>query len=98
MTVDGPQLTIFIRPCVPYGDPVFCKILDVGVTSQEPKQFMNNRLEMQFLGGENRKPFSQVKTHLMAEDTLGSGAGAIATKHSSLTHIAKKIKILLHIL
>ena len=96
MTVDGPQITVLIRPLVPYGDPVFVKILDVGVTIQKPKQFIDNRFEMQFLGSENRKPSAQVKTHLMAEDALGSDASAIAAEHSSLAHMAKKIKILLH--
>ena len=36
MTIDGPQVTILISPFVPYGNPVIVKILDVGVTCQEP--------------------------------------------------------------
>ena len=96
MTVDGPQITVLICPLIPYGDPVFIKILYIGVPSQEPKQFMDNRFEMQFLGGENRKPYAQVKTHLIAENTLSSGAGPVASEHPSFAHMTQKGKILLH--
>jgi hypothetical protein len=33
---------------------------------------------MNFLGGEQRKAFLEVETHLMAEDADGTGAGAVA--------------------
>jgi hypothetical protein len=51
---------------------------------------------MQLLGGENRKPFREIKSHLITEHGACPGAGAIATVTSSVHHMSEKIEILLH--
>ena len=38
---------------------------------------MNDRLEVQLLGGENREPMTQIKAHLVTKYTHSAGASAI---------------------
>jgi hypothetical protein len=52
--------------------------MGIGIALQEPEQLIDDTLEMNFLGGEQRKAFLEVETHLMAEDADGTGAGAVA--------------------
>ena len=42
LAVDRPQIAVFIRPLVPDSDVVFVQIRHVGVTLQEPQQFMDD--------------------------------------------------------
>ena len=57
---------------------MFLQIAHVGVTAQEPQQFIDDRLEVQLLGGEERETLLQVEPHLMAEDTQGARAGTVS--------------------
>lgn len=57
---------------------------------------MNYRLEMYLFGGQEGKAFRQVKSHLMAEYTLGADSCPIMLLHSVMHNVAEQIKILLH--
>ena len=54
------------------------QVFYVCVAFQEPEQFVDDRLEMEFLGGQQRKTVFEVITRLGAEDTDGSSAGTVA--------------------
>jgi hypothetical protein len=43
---------------------------------------MDYRFQMYFLRGEKRKAFTEVKSHLVAENTLGTGTGAVGFHYS----------------
>ena len=47
------------------------QVFHVGVTFQEPQEFVDDRLQMEFLGGEQRKTVVEVVAGLGAEDTDG---------------------------
>ena len=63
------------------------EILDIGVSSDEPEKFVNNRFEMDFFSRQERKSFRKVKPHLIAEDALRSDAGAVFLHHSVLSYM-----------
>lgn len=67
-----------IGPLVPNRHPVVVQVLDVGVAVQEPKQFVDDRAQVEFLGRQARKTGLQVEPHLMAEYADRSGSGAVA--------------------
>ena len=77
MSVHRAQISVFIGPLVPDGDAVFLQVFDVGVPGYEPQEFIDNGLEVHFLGGEEGKAFGEVETHLIAENALRTGSGAV---------------------
>src|SRR5581483_8556671 len=72
------------------------QIADVGLAAQKPEQFVDDRLEVQLLGGEERKAFAEIETHLMAEHRQRAGAGAVALLHPVAEDVVHQIEILAH--
>ena len=60
---------------------VIFEIFDVGIAGQKPQQLVDDRLEVQFLGGEQRKALREVEPHLMAEHRQGADAGAVVLRN-----------------
>ena len=50
MSVDWAEFAVGISPFVPDTDAVLLQIMYVGVTFEEPQEFINDRLKMKFLG------------------------------------------------
>lgn len=75
---------------------VFLEIGDIGVALQEPQQFMDDGAQMQLLGGQNRKTFGKVETHLVTEDRARARASAVSTVGAGFHHMPEKIEILFH--
>src|SRR3546814_7617638 len=69
---------------------------DVGVPREEPQQFMDDRLEMQLLGGQQREALGEVEAHLVAEQALGAGAGAVALVDALVANPAQEVEVLFH--
>jgi hypothetical protein len=67
----------FIGPFIPDVDIVLDQITDVGVTLDEPKQFMDDGFQMNPFGGQKRKALGKVKAHLVAEKRVGAGVRPI---------------------
>ena len=57
---------------------------------------MNDTLAVQFLGGEQREAFPQIKPRLRAEDRIGARTRAIVLRLALLQHALKQIQILYH--
>lgn len=51
---------------------------------------------MKLFGGDHRKTFLQVKTHLVPETTQGSSAGAIGFGNAVVDDVLNQVKVLLH--
>src|SRR4029450_1928433 len=96
MTVDGPQVAPLVRPFVPDAHAVFLQILDVGIAGQKPKQFVDDRLQVQFLRGEQRESFIKCKAHLMPEDRQRAGAGAVPLFSAAAQNEFHQVEILAH--
>ena len=66
--------------------PFSCQIAGVGVAGQEPQKLVDDRLHVQLLGGDERKPVGQIEAHLVPEDGQRPGArpvGFLRTPSSS---------------
>ncbi len=68
VAVDMPQVAVGIGPLVPDADAVLLEILHIGIPAQEPEQFVDNRLEVELLGRQQREAVVQTEAHLVPED------------------------------
>ena len=98
MSVHRTEFAILVSPLVPYAHTVLLKIVYVSVAAQEPQQFVDNRLEVQFLGCQQRKSVCHVKSHLVAEYALSAGSGAVGLGSTLGEDTVKKFQVLLHCL
>jgi hypothetical protein len=55
---------------------------------------MHDGLEVDLLGGHQRKTLVQVKAHLVAEHAFGAGAGAVGLEDAVGVHMAHEIFVL----
>ena len=97
VAIDRAKVTVLVGPFVPDGDPVILEVLDVGVAGDEPQKFINDRFQVNFLGGQKRESFGEVEAHLVAEDALGAYAGAVVLDHAVGHYVTQKILILFHL-
>src|SRR3546814_4078633 len=74
--VDGAEFTVLVGPLVPDGDAVLVQPRHVGVAAQEPQEFVDYRLEVDLLGGDERTAVGKIETHLVTEDAAGAGSGS----------------------
>ncbi len=96
VTVHGPQIAIGVGPFVPDRHAVFFQVRDIGRALQEPDQFMDDRLQVHFLGRQEREAFLQIEAHLVAEYRAGAGAGAVGFGGAMLLDMAHEVEILAH--
>lgn len=82
--VDPTEVPFFIGPFIPDRDLMVVEELQVGLSSEEPKELIDNGLEVSFLGGNQRKPFAQIKSQLMAEDAIRTYTCAIFSRFTVL--------------
>ena len=62
LAVDRAEVAVLVGPFVPDGDAVLVEIVDVGVAAQEPQQLVDDGLQMQLLGGDQRKAVARDRT------------------------------------
>src|SRR3546814_4430562 len=65
--IDRAQLALRVGPVVPDADAVALQVGDVGVALEEPQQFVDDRFQVQLLGGQQREALGQVEAHLVAD-------------------------------
>ncbi len=94
--VDRAELTHRIRPFVPDRDAVVVEIFDVGVPREEPQQLVDNRLEVQLLGRDQREALRQIEPHLVAEYGQRAGAGAVVLLRTVGEYPLHQLVILVH--
>ena len=81
---------------IPDMDPVFDQILNIRIATEKPQQFVDDTLQEDLLGGQQRESLLQVKAHLVAEDTLRAGAGAVSAHHTLLFDATQQVEVLFH--
>ena len=65
--------------------------------AQEPEQLVDDRLQVQLLGGDAAEsPSREIEAHLMAEHRQRAGAGAVALLHAVGEHVFHQVEILAH--
>ena len=72
------------------------QIRDVGRTRQEPQKLVNDPFEENFLGRDQGKSGTQVKTHLMTKYAVGACARSIGFESAVFSNMAHQIEVLLH--
>lgn len=96
VTVDRSEVAFGIGPFVPDRDAIVFQVSGVGRAGQEPDQFMNDRFQVQLLGGDQREAFLQIEAHLVAEYRTGAGAGAVGFFGAMLLDMAHEVEVLAH--
>ncbi|MOA38626.1 hypothetical protein D3C78_1603310 [compost metagenome] len=94
--IDGAEIAVFVSPFIPDGNAIFLEIGNIGIALQEPQEFMDDRAQMQLLGGENRKTLRKVETHLVTENRARARAGAVPAVGAGFHDMPEKIEILFH--
>ena len=74
VTIDGTQFAIFISPLIPDTHPMLLQVFHVGIALQEPEQFVDDRLQVKFLRGQQGESVVEVIARLGAEDADGTCA------------------------
>ena len=80
---------------------MFVEIFDVRLTSQKPKQLVNDRFDVQLFRRQERKSRAarpQIEARLRTKDRQRSGAGAIIARLTFFQNEPEKIVILPHAL
>ena len=55
LSINRAKISILIGPLVPDRDTVVIQVFDIGITIQEPEQFVNDRTQVELLRGETWK-------------------------------------------
>src|SRR5579863_3174847 len=76
--VDGTEFAIGVRPLVPDADAILLQITDVSIAVKEPDEFVDDRLQMQPLGGEQRKAGAEIEAQLAAKQRANARACPVA--------------------
>ena len=98
MPVNWTELAVFVCPFVPYGHLVILQILYIGISRNEPEEFVDNGLQMHLLGGKERKTLLEIEAHLITEDALGTYTCTVCLDGTVFSYMAEKVKVLLHLL
>ena len=77
-------------------DAVFLEVGDVGVAVEEPQQLVDDRAEVEFLGGEAGESLAEVVADLAAEDREGAGAGAVGALFAVVEDVVEEVEVLAH--
>src|SRR5580765_7906815 len=93
IAVHRPELAVLVRPFVPDRHAALLQPAHVGVAAQEPEQLVEDRLDVQLLGGEQRKAVAQVEAQLPAEHRERAGAGAVGLARAALEDLAKEVQV-----
>ena len=94
--VHRAEVSVFISPFVPDAHAMVLEVFYVGVPCYEPQEFIDDGLEMHFLGGQKRKSVREIESHLIAEDTLRAYARPVLFHHPVPADMPQKVKILFH--
>ncbi len=96
LAVDWAEVSFFVGPFVPDSDFVVLEVLDVGVSFEEPEEFVNDGAEVEFFGGEAGKSLGEVVAGLAAKDAESSSASAVSSFFAVFEDIGEEVEVLLH--
>ena len=96
LAVDGAKLARLVGPFVPDAYPLLLQPAHVGLPTQKPEQFDDDRAQVQLLGGEHGEALAQIEAHLRAEDGERAGAGPVHLLGTAGEHAVHEVEILAH--
>jgi len=96
LAVHRPELAVLVGPFVPDRDALLAQRADVGLAAQEPKQLVDDALQVQLLGRHDREARREVEAQLRAEDRERPGPGAVLLAGAVVAHVAQQVEVLPH--
>src|SRR5579872_7222702 len=96
LAVHRSELAVLVGPLVPDRHAVLVKPRDVRFAAQKPQQLVDDRAQMDLLGGDERKSLLEVEAQLAAEERQRTGAGAICLAHAVAADLAQQIEVRRH--
>ena len=94
--IHGAQVAVFVGPLVPDRDLVVLEPANVGVSSQEPQQFVDHGPDVDFFGGEKWESLGQVEPHLSTKQTTRSNAGTVFAIKAMTEDFVQKLQVCTH--
>ena len=95
VAVHRAELAVLVGPLVPDRHAALLQPAHVGVAAQEPQQLVDDRLQVQLLGGEQREAVLEREAHLAAEHRERAGPGAVRLAGAALEQLLQQVEILL---
>ncbi len=95
-SIDRTKLSIGISPLIPDTHSVFLQVMYICISFQKPEKFIDYRLQMQFLGCQQREPLTEIKSHLVSENAAGSGPGSVTAVNALGHYFVEQVEILFH--
>lgn len=89
--VDAAEVAIFVGPVVPDFDVIVFKVFYIGIAADEPEEFVDDRFEVDFFGGEEGEGLGEVVAGLGAEDADGADAGSVCALFSVLEDVGEEV-------
>src|SRR5437899_2601586 len=88
-------LAVLVGPLVPDRHAALLQPAHIGFAAQEPQQLVDDRLQVQLLGGEQREAVLEREAHLAAEHRERAGPGAVRLAGAALEQLLQQVEILL---
>ena len=92
--IDGTEVAVFTRPFVPDGDVAFLEPIVVRGACQKPQELLDDGAQVNLFGGDQRKAFVQIKTHLIAKHAFGASAGTVGFVHAVRVDVLHEVFVL----
>lgn len=93
---EGTKLAFRAAPLVPDADAVLLQVLYVRLAAYEPEQFVYDRAQVQFLGGDDGEALREVEPHLVAEDAEGPRSRPVLFLDAVPQNVFEVIQVLSH--
>src|SRR5207247_1840157 len=95
VAVHRAELAVLVGPLVPDRHAALLQPAHIGFAAQEPQQLVDDRLQVQLLGGEQREAVLEREAHLAAEHRERAGPGAVRLAGAALEQLLQQVEILL---
>ena len=97
VAVHGAEVSVLVGPFIPDGNLVVLKVFDIGVALDEPQKLVNDRFEMDLLGGQKRSSRREVEAHLVAQNPFGPHSGAVCLDRPLVHYFLRHVLGLSHL-
>jgi hypothetical protein len=97
LAVHRPEFAAFVGPFVPDRHAMLVQPGCIGLAAQEPKQLIDDRLQVHFLRRDQRKSRGQIEAHLVTEHGQRARAGAVRLARAVLADVTHEVEIGLHV-
>ena len=91
MSINRPQIAVFVSPFVPNSHLVVVQVLDVCITLQKPQQFMDNRAKVKLFRRQARETLGKVVAALASKHGARSRTGTVGAIHPVFHNIFEQV-------